>query len=225
MYHRRVELVLAHVNHLTHGKFRIGQDVYDVLEAADAPHPQVTTLYLGDSVARQLFPMEAEPSPALLYLPSNQAISVAGQFCILQQVAARAPHLRRVYLFYAPRSWANDLDQIFTHDYFCGYFHNPSLVWEIWTFKHDRQLTEAARRPNAPPQHHGREQLPESQPVEFGCSAGGIRGQFLRPYLPHVLVFRRQDEGLVPATPHHAHDPPLPLRGNTLQIRAIRPDL
>jgi hypothetical protein len=138
-----LELSLAWVNHATHGKFRIGQDVYQVLEAAGAPHPQVTALYLGDSVARQLFPMGEETSPKELYLPSNQAISVAGQYCILQLVAARAPHLRRVYLFYTPRSWANNLDQIFTHDYFCGYFHTPSLVWEIWTLKHDRQLTEA----------------------------------------------------------------------------------
>jgi hypothetical protein len=138
-----LELVLAEVNHATHGKFRIGQDVYQVLEAADTPHPQVTTLYLGDSVARQLFTTGEELSPKELYLPSNQAVSVAGQYCILQITAARAPHLRRVYLFYTPRSWANNLDQIFTHDYFCGYFHSPSLLWEIWTLKHDRQLTEA----------------------------------------------------------------------------------
>ena len=87
--------------------------------------------------------MHTEPSPTLLYLPSNQAISLAGQYCLLQKVMANAPHLRHVYLFYAPPSWANDLDQIFTHDYFCGYFHSPSLVWEVWSLQHDRQLTEA----------------------------------------------------------------------------------
>jgi hypothetical protein len=51
--------------------------------------------------------------------------------------------LHRVYLFYTPYSWANNLDQIFTHDYFCGYFHNPSLIWEIWRLKHDTNLLGA----------------------------------------------------------------------------------
>lgn len=138
-----LELVLARVNRNTHGQFRVGEDVYRVLEAADAPHPQVTTLYLGDSVARQIFTLHTEPSPKLLYLPANQAISLAGQYCLLQKVLPHAPLLRHVYLFYTPRSWANNLDQIFTHDYFCGYFHNPALVWEIWNLQHDRQLTEA----------------------------------------------------------------------------------
>ena len=138
-----LELSLARANRKTHGQFRIGEDVYQVLEDADAPHPHVTTVYLGDSVARQLFRMHTEPSPKLLYLPSNQAISLAGQYCLLQKVIARTPQLHHVYLFYTPRSWANNLDQIFTHDYFCGYFHSPALVWEIWTLQHDRQLTEA----------------------------------------------------------------------------------
>lgn len=138
-----LELSLARANHKTHGQFRVGEDVYQVLEAAELPHPQVTTLYLGDSVARQLFKMHTEPSPKLLYLPSNQAISLAGQYCILENVIERTPNLRHVCLLYTPRSWANNLDQIFTHDYFCGYFHSPALVWEIWTLQRDMQLTEA----------------------------------------------------------------------------------
>ncbi len=138
-----LELSLARANRKTHGQFRVGEDVYQVLEAAELPHPRVTTLYLGDSVARQLFKMHTEPSPSLLYLPSNQAITLAGQYCLLQKVIAHAPNLRQVYLFYTPRSWANNLDQIFTHDYFCGYFHSPALVWEIWNLQHDPQLTEA----------------------------------------------------------------------------------
>jgi len=138
-----LEFSLARANRKSHGQFRVGEDVYRVLEAADLPHPKVTTLYLGDSVARQLFPMHSEPSPKLLYLPANQAISLAGQYCLLQKVIDHSPHLGHVYLFYTPRSWANDLDQIFTHDYFCGCFHTAPMVWEIWQLKHDPQLTES----------------------------------------------------------------------------------
>jgi len=138
-----LEWALGAANRRSHGKFRIGQEVFEIVEAADAPHPQVTTLYLGDSVARQLFQLNGEPSPKELYLPSNQAISVAGQYCLLQTVVERAPRLRRVYFFYTPLSWQNNLDNILTHDYFCGYFHTPALVWEIWKFKHDRLLTQA----------------------------------------------------------------------------------
>jgi hypothetical protein len=183
-----LELTLAEANHLTNGKFRIGQDVYEVLEAAHAPHPQVTTLYLGDSVARQLFPMQAEPSPTLLYLCSNQAISVAGHYCILQTVMARAPHLRHVYLFYAPRSWSNNLDQIFTHDYFCGYFHTPAIVWETWMLKHDRQLTEA---------HIARMLLPnmmaENSYLNRSQSSSGV---------PLVPIARNSNDPVSPASRH-----------------------
>jgi hypothetical protein len=138
-----MELSIARANHKTHGQFRIGAEVYRAIETAQTPHPELTTLYLGDSVAHQLFPVHTEPSPKLLYLSTNQAISVAGQYCLLQKVIETSPHLRHVYLFYTPRSWSNDLDQIFTHDYFCGYFHSPALVWEIWQLKHDTQLTES----------------------------------------------------------------------------------
>jgi hypothetical protein len=138
-----LEFSLARANRKSHGQFRVGEDVYRVLEAADLPHPKVTTLYLGDSVARQLFPMHSEPSPKLLYLPANQAISLAGQYCLLQKVIDHSPRLRHVYFFYTPRSWANDLDQIFTHDYFCGYFHTAPMIWEIWQLKHDPQLSES----------------------------------------------------------------------------------
>lgn len=138
-----LELSIARANRKTNGQFRIGAEVYRAIETAETPHPETTTLYLGDSVAHQLFPVHTEPSPTLLYLATNQAISVAGQYCLLQMVIDHAPHLRHVYLFYTPRSWSNDLDQIFTHDYFCGYFHTPALVWEIWRLKHDTQLTQA----------------------------------------------------------------------------------
>ena len=138
-----LEAKLRATNRQTDGRYRIGEDVYQVLQSAEIPHDQVTTLYLGDSVARQLFHLRTEPSPDLLYLPSNQAISLAGQYCILQTVAQRCPHLNAVYFFYSPHSWSNNLDQVFTHDYFCGYFHSPAMVWEVWQLKHDPQLLAA----------------------------------------------------------------------------------
>ena len=164
-----LELSLARANRVSHGQYRIGEIVYQVLEAADAPHPQVTTLILGDSVALQLFHLHAEPSPRFLNLPSTAAVSVGGQYCVLQRVIDHAPHLRQVYLLMTPRSWANNLDQIFTHDYFCGYFHSPSLVWEVWSLEHDPQLTEA---------HLGRMLLPnimaENSYLNRSQSASGV---------------------------------------------------
>jgi hypothetical protein len=164
-----LELVLARANRLSHGQYRIGEAVYQVLESADSPHPQVTTLFLGDSVALQFFHLNTETSPRFLNLPSTAAISLGGQYCVLQRAIDHAPRLQHVYLLLTPRSWANNLDQIFTHDYFCGYFHSPTLVWEVWSLEHNRQLTEA---------HIGRMLLPnimaENSYLNRSQSASGV---------------------------------------------------
>jgi hypothetical protein len=120
-----------------------GTDVYPVLERAAVPGPDVRTIYLGDSVSRQLFRPGAEPKPQVLYLSSNQAISMAGQYHLLRQALDNCPHAREVDLFYMPLAWRNDLPRVMSHDYYCGYFHAPGQIAETFRATRDCGLLAA----------------------------------------------------------------------------------
>jgi hypothetical protein len=124
----------------TDGRHLIGREVYLVQNRLKAADPAVRRVYLGDSVARQLFPPGEESSPSHKYLTSNQAISMAGQFYLLEQATSAYPNLREVTLFYTANGWANDLDQVYTHDYFCGYFHQAEQIADVFAVKRDLEL-------------------------------------------------------------------------------------
>ena len=111
----------------------------------------VRYIFLGDSVARQLFPPGSEPTPQVRYITTNQALSVAGQ-CYLAEDALRAcPYSTDVYLLYIPGCFSNNLPPPLSREYLCGYFHSPRQVAEIYRIKHDLPLSAA---------HAGRMLLP-----------------------------------------------------------------
>jgi hypothetical protein len=150
------------------GEPLIGREVY-VAQKIAAKHDDATReLYLGDSVAKQVFPPGEEPGhdPTIKYVTTNQAISMAGQYYLLSDTLATHPNVKRVYLFYTPSAWGNDLDQAYTHDYFCGYFHKPSQVREAFAVKKDWDLLGA---------HIGRMLLPNILATNSSMSlkAGG----------------------------------------------------
>jgi hypothetical protein len=145
-----------------HGQGMIGADVYEVVnERAKQPDNRVTTLYLGDSVARQFFRAGHEPSPHLRYLTTNQAISLAGQFYLLRDALASFPNARHVRFVYTPKSWTNDLSGPFVHDYFCAFFHRGDEVAEVFRVKRDLTLSAA---------HAGRWLLPNLMMANSGSN-------------------------------------------------------
>jgi len=125
----------------THGEDVIGTDVYHGVNRANTLPPSVRTVYLGDSVAHQLFMPGTEPSPDVRFLTTNQAISMAGQYYLLQTAFRNDPSIHTVYFFYIPGCFGNNLPPRLSHDYFCGYFHRLDEVIEIFRLKHDSQLT------------------------------------------------------------------------------------
>ncbi|HEX5244576.1 MAG TPA: hypothetical protein VFW23_15035 [Tepidisphaeraceae bacterium] len=129
-----------HFYHM-HGEDLIGTDVYHGINRANTLAPSVRTVYLGDSVAHQLFMPGTEPSPEVRFLTTNQAISMAGQFYLLESAFQRDPSIHTVYFFYIPGCFANNLPPRLSHDYFCGYFHRLDEVVEIFRLKRDSQLT------------------------------------------------------------------------------------
>jgi hypothetical protein len=125
----------------TAGRYLIGREVYIAQAIARKHDDQTHTLYLGDSVARQVFPPgEETDKPFSKYITTNQAISVAGQYYLLREALESHPAVKTVYLFYTPNAWGNNLDQVYTHDYFCGYFHKPEHVKAAFAVKKDWSL-------------------------------------------------------------------------------------
>jgi hypothetical protein len=125
------------------GNHIIGADVYGVTWRAHRRTPEVRTILLGDSVARQLFPPGREPKELggrYRLLTSNQAISMAGQYFLLQDALRSSPGTTDVYLLYFPGSLTNDLGPELSHDYFCGYFHSPRDIVEVFAVKRDFTL-------------------------------------------------------------------------------------
>ena len=155
----------------------IGREVYEAIQAARRPGEKVKTLYLGDSVARQMFRPGTEPRDDVRYATSNYAISLAGQYYLLEEALRRCPDTREVNLILLVGVWGHDLGPPFTDDYFCGHFHGTSQVAEVWRLKKDLRLStvhasrwllpnllavNAARRPQGPVEPLS----PQAKPVE-----------------------------------------------------------
>lgn len=123
-----------------HGKTTLSPEIYQAIEKANRPSNSVHFIYLGDSVAHQLFVPGSETRADELFLTSNQAGSLAAQYYILADAVRSFPNLRAAYLFYTPRSFENDLGPHFANDYFCGFFHTPAEMREVYGVKHDVHL-------------------------------------------------------------------------------------
>lgn len=160
-----VDALLGRRTARSQGKRVIGRDVREAIDAARRPGPGVKTLVLGDSVARQLFLPGTEPRPGVRYVTSNFAVALAGQYYLLEDALRSCPDVRDVELVMVIGVWGNDLDSVFTDDYFCGYFNTSAQVAEVFQLKRDWRLSavhgsrwllpnllahNAARRPQGP---------------------------------------------------------------------------
>ena len=95
---------------------RINRDVYKAMEEAEKAGPYQEVI-IGDSVGRQLFP--TGPGIKSLYLTSNQAIAMVGQYIIIDKYISRFPgKVKDVIAIFHPYSLANNLDQAWTFNYF-----------------------------------------------------------------------------------------------------------
>ena len=76
-------------------------------------------IVLGDSVAHQIFKNFKGIEDAFYDLTTNQAVSMAGHYIlIMNAINVQDNNIKEIDLVYHPRSFSNDLDQIWTFDYF-----------------------------------------------------------------------------------------------------------
>ena len=102
---------------------QVGHVVWETLAIADRPHPAPVIL-VGDSVGDQLYGQRGRNRPDIEVLCSTAAISLAGHYFTLGDVA-RHGGLRgkTVVLLFHPNSFAFDLRDVFVYQYFLKPFY------------------------------------------------------------------------------------------------------
>lgn len=96
---------------------RIGFETYTAIESSKKNHKNKHTLVLGDSVARQLI-YANNIKQNIIDLTSNQVISLAGQYTLLQLTLNSNKQIKTVCLMLIPNALTISFDQIATYDYF-----------------------------------------------------------------------------------------------------------
>ena len=99
-------------------------------------------LILGDSVARQFY----EPgrvNSSTVSLACNQAVSLCGQYLLLENYFQAGNHPDSVTLLLTPTSLRNDLNQVFTFHYFL----KPFYTQQNMRFFSDQVLNEIDKVP------------------------------------------------------------------------------
>ncbi|MHC1775946.1 MAG: hypothetical protein AB9834_11090 [Lentimicrobium sp.] len=79
-------------------------------------------ILIGDSVCNQLFP-NTKNNGTINSLACNQAISMVGHFILLNNYLNTGNKVDTVILIYAPISFMNNLNQIYTYHYFLKPFY------------------------------------------------------------------------------------------------------
>ena len=103
-----------------------GTEVYFAIQKSNR-NLNSDVLILGDSVAHQLYEPEKH-NEHYESLACNQAISLAGQYILLENYLKNNTHTKNVYLIYHPISFANRLDQRFTFNYFLKPFYKSCYL-------------------------------------------------------------------------------------------------
>ncbi len=104
-----------------------GRETYVSIKRSKTKH-KTKKLLLGDSVAKQLFP---DPNDTINSLACNHAISLAGQYFLLNNYIKTGNKPDTVYLLFSNLSFLNNLHQIYTYHYFLKPFYHAEYDSEF----------------------------------------------------------------------------------------------
>lgn len=102
-----------------------GAEAYYSIEKA-RKKSKAKKLLLGDSVGQQFFPNKSTNYP-LNSLACNSGVSLAGQFILLSTYLKAGNEPDTVFLLLRPSSFKNNLNQIFTYNYFLKPFNTAEF--------------------------------------------------------------------------------------------------
>ena len=114
-----VALFLKYTNLYIH--YVNGSEVYHSINKSKQKK-QTKKLLLGDSVGNQLF-SNITNNDTINSLACNQAIGLVGHFLLLNNYLKAGNQIDIVYLLYGPKSFKNNLDEIYTYHYFLKPFY------------------------------------------------------------------------------------------------------
>jgi hypothetical protein len=98
-----------------------GKEIYSAITQS-IKRENVEKLILGDSVSRQFYP-PGKISNEVVSLACNQAISICGQYILLNEYLKNNKTPKMVELQLTPSSLGNNLDQPYTYHYFLKPFY------------------------------------------------------------------------------------------------------
>lgn len=103
-----------------------GPELYYALDLAEQ-RTDYTKVIVGDSVARLIFsPDHQAETEEVCYLATNQAITVLGNYILLNRYLENNPQTEEVYYIVRPQSLANPLWYNFSFQYFIVPFYNDT---------------------------------------------------------------------------------------------------
>lgn len=125
-----IVLIGTHIRHLIYkGKYQqtvAGSEVYYSLFKSKQKK-KTKKLLLGDSVGYQLFP-NTTSNDQINSLACNQAISMVGQFVLLNNYINAGNKIDTVIMIFTPFSFMNNLNQIYTYHYFLKPFYKKEYL-------------------------------------------------------------------------------------------------
>lgn len=93
-----------------------GSDIYiSIRKSKEKQHHK--KIIIGDSVGRQIFPNEGQ-NDTINSLACNQAIGMVGHYLLLRNYLEAGNTIESAFLIYTPFSFKNNLDQVYTFNYF-----------------------------------------------------------------------------------------------------------
>lgn len=98
-----------------------GDEIYLSINKTRQKNHQKKVL-IGDSAGYMLFPNKINDS-AVISLTCNQAISLAGQYILLQNYLNSGNDIDTLFMIFGPEGFLNNLDQIYTFHYFLKPFY------------------------------------------------------------------------------------------------------
>jgi|WetSurMetagenome_2_1015567.scaffolds.fasta_scaffold04875_5 hypothetical protein len=99
-----------------------GKEVYYSIQKSKQRNALSSRVLLGDSVAYQMFKNTTSNNP-IYSLACNQAVGLTGQFVLLNNYLKAGNHVDAVYLLLSPFSFSNNLNQVYTYQYFLKPFY------------------------------------------------------------------------------------------------------
>ena len=129
-----VTVLLLEVNYrfYTYNRHYVDYLVNDFIP--NLKNKEYETILLGDSLAKNSF-STLNIHQNILDLTSNQAISMAGNYYLLERYIKNNKVPKKIYLFFIPEFLQNNLDQNTTYLYFETVFNKENEINEIMSIK------------------------------------------------------------------------------------------